>query len=271
MHKYKRAISNDVGQGVSPHLSPPKSANSEDISMSSFPQVRTSALEFPSTIIRLMGISPPEGMPPPNAEILAKFNPSAVVMVIIDNFGLFEAVVYKPEAMIKNLEALALIETDDPYAIPLMTALLRPLDGFHVMRHARNYGKSVKLICREEDTDVLGFDSGITVHKRDDMATYIEATKHIFKTEVLYLHFLDFESLYAQYGHRTPPKTLLEKIVRRTDNWVKVLLKQARVGTLFIVIGNHGRHPIPLDYEGKLAEWRKANAPIAMMFQKRSE
>jgi hypothetical protein len=75
--------------------------------------------------------------------------------------------------------------------------------------------------------------------------------------------------LYVQYGHRTPPKTLLEKIVRRTDNWIKVLLRQARDDTLFIVIGNHGRHPIPLDYEGKLGEWRKANAPIAIMFQKR--
>ena len=115
------------------------------------------------------------------------------------------------------------------------------------------------------------FDPAYTVRPRDDMGTYIEATKHIFKNDLLYLHFLDFESLYAQYGHRTPPKTLLEKIVRRTDNWIKVLLKQARVGTLFIVVGNHGRHPVPLDYEGKLAEWRKANSPIAMMFQKRTE
>lgn len=237
----------------------------------SFPQVRTTAVEFPSTIIKLMGIEIPMAMPPPNKELLSKFNPTAIVLIIIDNFGLFEAVVYKPEAMIKNLEALALIETNDPYAIPLMTSLLRPIEGIHLVKHIRNFGKSVKIICREEDKEVFGFDPGFTVLKRDDMQTYVESTKHIFKTEFLYLHFLDFESLYAQYGHRTPPKTLLEKIVRRTDNWVKVLLKQARIGTLFIVIGNHGRHPVPLDYEGKLAEWRKANAPIAMMFQKRSE
>ncbi|MBE0527399.1 MAG: alkaline phosphatase family protein [Candidatus Thorarchaeota archaeon] len=117
----------------------------------------------------------------------------------------------------------------------------------------------------------FNFGPGYTVNPRDDMATYIESTKHIFKSDLLYLHFLDFESLYAQYGHRTPPKTLLEKIVRRTDNWIKVLLRQARKDTLFIIIGNHGRHPVPLDYDGKLAEWRKANAPIAIMFQKRTE
>lgn len=237
----------------------------------SFPQVRTTAIEFPSTIIRLLGLQVPEGLYPANQELVGKFAPKAVVLVVIDNFGLFEAVVYKPEALIKNMEALALIETDDPYALPLMKMLLHgPVDGFHLINYIKSHGKAIKVICRENDQAALGFDSSYTVTPRDDMATYIEATKHIFKNELLYLHFLDFESLYAQYGHRTPPKTLLEKIVRRTDNWIKVLLRQARDDTLFIIIGNHGRHPVPLNYEGKLAEWRKANAPIAIMFQKRA-
>jgi hypothetical protein len=170
------------------------------------------------------------------------------------------------------MEVLALLDTNDPYSLPLIRRLLKGhRTDFHLIQHVKNYGKVTRVICREEDMDHCEFDPAYTVRPRDDMATYIEATKHIFKSDLLYLHFLDFESLYAQYGHRTPPKTLLEKIVRRTDNWIKVLYKQARVGTLFIVVGNHGRHPIPLDYEGKLAEWRKANAPIAMMFQKRSE
>ncbi|TFG33786.1 hypothetical protein EU527_06505 [Candidatus Thorarchaeota archaeon] len=236
----------------------------------SYPQVRTTAMEFPSTILGFLGLTTPEGLLPPNQELLSKFNAKAVVMVVIDNFGLFEAVVYKPEALIKNMEALALIETEDPYAIPLIRTLLRgSQDGFHLINHVQNSGKATKVICREQDMPDFGFDTKYSVNPRDDMATYIESTKHIFKSELLYLHFLDFESLYAQYGHRTPPKTLLEKIVRRTDNWIKVLLRQARDDTLFIVIGNHGRHPIPLDYDGKLAEWRKANAPIAIMFQKR--
>jgi hypothetical protein len=203
---------------------------------------------------------------------MQKFNAKAVVMVVIDNFGLFEAVVYKPEALIKNMEALAVIESDDPYAVPLINTLIHgPSPEFHLIDFAKSYGKVVRVVCRESDMPNFGFGAGYTVNPRDDMATYIESTKHIFKSELLYLHFLDFESLYAQYGHRTPPKTLLEKIVRRTDNWIKVLLRQARKDTLFIIIGNHGRHPIPLDYEGKLAEWRKANAPIAIMFQKRTE
>jgi len=238
----------------------------------SFPQVRTTALEFPATVLKLLRVEIPEGLFPPNDELLKKFNPKAVVIVMIDNFGLFEAVVYKPEALIKNMEVLALLETTDPYALPLIKRLLKGhRTDFHLIQYIKDHGKMTRVICREEDMEQFDFDPSYTVRPRDDMATYIEATKHIAKSELLYLHFLDFESLYAQYGHRTPPKTLLEKIVRRTDNWIKVLLRQARVGTLFIVIGNHGRHPIPLNYEGKLAEWRKANSPIAIMFQKRHE
>lgn len=239
----------------------------------SFPQIRTSAMELPATILKLLGIEAPVGLPDPNVEIVLKFNPRAIVMIVLDNFGLFESVVYKPEALIKNLEVIAVIETDDPYAVPLTKRILTgsTAGGFHLFDYAKSFGKFVRVVSRENDMEELGLNPAYTVIVRDDMNTYIEATKHIFRSELLMLHFLDFESLYAQYGHRTPPKTLLEKIVRRTDNWIKVLLRQARVDTLFFIIGNHGRHPIPLNYEGKLGEWRKANAPIAIMFQKRSE
>jgi hypothetical protein len=227
--------------------------------------------EFPSTVLRLLGMMVPDGLSPANEEIVSRFSPKAVVIVMIDNFGLFEAVVYKPEALLKNMELLALIDTTDPYAISLTNAVLQGNSAFHLIRYVRDYGKYAQAICREEDMSSIGLDATCTIIAHDDMATYVQSTKHISKSDLLFLHFLDFESLYAQYGHRTPPKTLLEKIVRRTDNWIKVLLKQSRPGTFFIVIGNHGRHPVPLDYEGKLAEWRSANAPIAMMFQKRTE
>jgi len=239
----------------------------------SFPQIRSSAHEIPATILKLLGIQIPEGMPEPNSEIIGKFDPRAIVMIVLDNFGLFEAVVYRPEALIKNLEAVVLIDTEDPFAVPLTKRILSGPqdDGFHLMDYVKSFGKFVRTVCREEDVEDFKFDPSYSIVVRDDMNTYIESTKYVFKSELLFLHFLDFESLYAQYGHRTPPKTLLEKIVKRTDNWIKVLMKQARVDTLFIVVGNHGRHPIPLNYEGKLAEWRAANAPIAIMFQKRSE
>ncbi|MCF2137482.1 MAG: hypothetical protein K9W43_09655 [Candidatus Thorarchaeota archaeon] len=236
----------------------------------SFPQISVSAHEFPSSILGMMDIEIPDRLPAPNADLIERFNPRAVVIISIDNFGLFEAVVYKPEFIIKKLEVLALLDTPDPYAVPLIRSLLRG-PAFHLIDYVQQYGKFVRVICRGDDMDTFGFDPGYTIPTRDDMTSYIEATRHVFKSELMFVHFLDFESLYAQYGHQTPPEKLLSKIVKRADNWIKVLYRQSRIGTLFVVVGNHGRHPVPLNYEGKLAEWRKANAPIAIMFQKHEE
>ncbi len=221
----------------------------------------------------MLDLTVPEGLPSPDDEIVGRFSPKSIVMIMIDNFGLFEAVVYKPETMIKKMEALALLNTDDPYAIPLITTVLQGSQktGFHLLSYVKRHGKFTRAICHKDDVGTFDFETEYTIPVHNDMNAYIESTKYIFRSELLYIHFLDFESLYAQYGHRTPPQTLLEKIVRRTDNWVKVLMRQARDDTLFVIIGNHGRTPIPLEYEGKLVEWRKANAPIAIMFQKRSE
>ncbi len=237
----------------------------------SFPQVRTTLLEFPSTLFSLLGIQIPDGLPPPNYELAQRFSPKSVILIAIDNFGLFEAVVYKPEALIKYMEALVLLDTDEPYAIPLLNTLFWGQGRFHLLEYIHNMGRVVNIICREEDVKTFGFNPAYTIITRDDMSTYIESTKLVARSDLLFLHFLDFENLYAQYGHKTPPATLLEKIVRRTDNWIKVLFRQAKKDSLFIVIGNHGHNPIPLGYEGKLAEWRMANAPIAIMLQKRTE
>ncbi len=236
----------------------------------SFPQVTLSAQEFPASILSMLQIEAPDRLAPPSKELVNRFNPRAIVMIVIDNFGLFEAVVYKPEFIIKKLELLAILETPDPYAVPFIRSLLRG-PAFHLVDYVSQYGKFVRVICRDDDMETFGFDPGYTIPTRDDMTSYIEATRYIFKSELMFVHFLDFESLYAQYGHHTPPEKLLSKIVKRADNWIKVLYRQSRNGTLFVVLGNHGRHPMPLNYEGKLAEWRKANSPIAIMFQKRED
>jgi len=120
----------------------------------SFPQVRAQAKEFPATILTLMGIDVPDRLPPANLELVQRFNPRSVVIIMIDNFGLFEAVVYKPEALIKYMEVLALLETDDPYAIPLINSLLRGPAAFHLIDYVKNYGKFVRVVCRDDD----GFD-----------------------------------------------------------------------------------------------------------------
>ena len=80
------------------------------------------------------------------------------------------------------------------------------------------------------------------------------------------IHFLDFEKLHRQ--KRATPEELIEKLIKRTDKWLLSLWKQMRKGTLMVVIGNHGRYRLDLEYSGKIAEWRKASVPIAVLAHK---
>ena len=54
----------------------------------------------------------------------------------------------------------------------------------------------------------------------------------------------------------------------RTDKWILSQFKQLRTRSLMIVIGNHGRYKIDLNYQGKVAEWRAASVPLAVFLYK---
>ena len=195
-----------------------------------------------------------------------------IVMIVIDNFGLFETVVYKPESIIKNLETIVLLDTANPYAIPLLTEIIygaQQRTNDNLLHRISMEGKSTAFLGRKEDLAMFSIPAGNNIECRDDMTTYVQATKVINRHDFVLIHFLDFEFLYAQYARQTPPEKLIQKLITRTDNWVKIIFRQAEPGTLFIIIGNHGRHEIPVQYEGKLAEWRKANAPVAILFKKK--
>ena len=49
--------------------------------------------QIPSTILKLLGLSPPDDIPPP-IEGISIDSVDQVVLVILDNFGLFEITMY---------------------------------------------------------------------------------------------------------------------------------------------------------------------------------
>ncbi len=236
----------------------------------SFNSIKIPSVYFRELILKSLGI---ENNLPELYNIESDLiNANKIVIIIIDNFGLFETVVYKPETLIKNLQLIALLQTNNPYAIPLLTEIIygatQPTND-NLLRRVHIHGKTATFIGRKEDISIFLPPEISSIECRDDMTTYVQATKVINRQDLILLHFLDFEFLYAQYSRQTPPEKLVQKLITRTDNWIKILYRQAEQNTLFIVIGNHGRHELPLQYEGKLAEWRKANAPVAILFKKK--
>ena len=205
---------------------------------------------LPATILNLLGVEAPSFIPPSITPLIENFpEVNRIILVVIDNLGLFEITYYKPQFMIEKSNAFVLLSTKNPYTLGVFHQLMfggfdvEP-NGFHLLRSLQEAGKETVMIGRKKD--VARYDGGTNgIHKDTDMATWIEAAKVINRHQLSMLHFLDFESLYRK--KRQTPEDLIEKLIKRTDKWILNLYKQSRSKTLMLILGNHGRFKIDMN------------------------
>lgn len=222
---------------------------------------------MPATILKLLKVKVPAFLTPPIDDLT--LNVDRVVLIMLDNFGLFEYTYYKPEFLIQACDALALLDTSNPYTEGVLRQIFYGNDqdkGFHLPSFLSTNGKSVALLGRQDDLNIMAKNAH-SIPCTDDMNVYINAVKSLNRYDFLSLHFVDFEKLYQQYAFQPPAETL-KQLIRRTDKWLKVLYLQSKSGTVFIVLSSHGKHQIDLQIKGKAAQWRLASLPIAIFSKK---
>jgi hypothetical protein len=232
---------------------------------------------LPATLLRLLNIEVPSFLPEPIKPLIDTFAPAGVDRIIInmiDNFGLFEITYYKPEFIISKSNATVLLSTKNPYTLGVFHQIMfggfeyEP-NGFHLLKYMQKMGKNPILIGRERD--LKRYDGGApSIAKASDMNTWIEAAKVINRYDLSWLHYLDFEELYRtrQKSGVQTPEELIEKLIKRTDKWILSMYKQLRSKSLMLVIGDHGRYKIDLNYQGKIAQWRAASVPLLICLYK---
>ncbi|MBD3254153.1 MAG: hypothetical protein GF383_03630 [Candidatus Lokiarchaeota archaeon] len=231
--------------------------------------------QLPTTIIRLLDLTPPTHLSDPVQPIIDKYEGiERIVLNLIDNFGLFEITLYKPSFTITNSESMLLLSTKNPYTLGVLHQLMfgsfefEP-NGFHLLRYLNKNEKKSCFIARKKDLD--RYDGGTySIPKDTDMATWIESAKAINNYDLSWMHYLDFENLHKQQQRlkQRTPEDLIEKLILRTDKWILSNFKQLRKNSLMIIIGDHGRSKMDLEYSGKIAQWREASVPIAIFMRK---
>ena len=85
--------------------------------MSELPTYEGYLNQLPATISDILGVAPPPYIPESLTQISEPFKEVGVdriVLVVLDNFGLFETTYYKPQNMISNSNALVLLSTKNP-------------------------------------------------------------------------------------------------------------------------------------------------------------
>ncbi len=231
--------------------------------------------QLPSTILKLLGLEPPSFINEPVSEIIEHFKGiERIVINLIDNFGLFEITFLKPQFIITNSDALILLSTKNPYTLGFLHQIMfggfeKEPNGFHLLREINNQGKETIFIGRKKDID--RYDGGTkSIAKETDMSSWIEAAKVVNRFDLSWIHYLDFEALHRLHSklRQQTPEVLLEKLINRTDKWILSTYKQLRKKSLMIILGDHGRFKMDLKYSGKIAQWRQASVPIAILIKK---
>ena len=231
--------------------------------------------QIPSTFIKLLGIDPPSGIPEPVKEVVDLYQDIERISVsVIDNFGLFELTFNKPEFMITNSQVMLLLSTKNPYTLGVFHQMMyggfefEP-NGFHLLRYLNERGKKSCFVGRKKDID--RYDGGThSIPKETDMATWVASAKVINNFELSWMHYLDFENLHKQQQalRQRTPEDLIDKLILRTDKWILGNYKQLRNNSLMVILGDHGRVKLNLEYSGKIAQWREASVPIAIIIRK---
>ncbi len=241
------------------------------------PTLEGSLASFPATVLSLLGVNVPNYLPPANQKVIDLFNSKGkidrIIINMIDNFGLFEITYYKPQFLISTADALVLLSTSNPYTLGTLHQMLFgdfefEKNNFHLFKHLENAGKKSVFVGRDKDISRYAKNFGIA--KSNDMATWIEAAKVINRHDLTFLHYLDFEEIYhkKQRTGASNPEELIQKLIKRTDKWILSSWKMLRKRSLMVIIGNHGRYKIDLNYQGKVAEWRAASVPLALFMYK---
>lgn len=233
---------------------------------------------LPGTFLDILGVPVPGDIPPAFTPLSKKFKAERIVFALFDNLGLFELSQYKPSFLIEYSNALALLNTKNPYTLGVLHQIMyggllpkigHPYDaGFHLLKYLNEQGMKTTMIGRPKD---LRRYSGNTEErvKDSDMATWVEAARVINTYNLSWLHFLDFEGLSAQAKARGQDlDELVKRLLLRTDKWMTSMHKQLRSNTLLVICGDHGRFKLDLSGTDKTAMMRAASVPVAVFIKK---
>ncbi|MFW9928448.1 MAG: hypothetical protein ACFFD1_03570 [Candidatus Thorarchaeota archaeon] len=231
--------------------------------------------QLPSTLINLLSLQHPSNLPEPVSDVVEMYKGvDRISISLLDNFGLFEITFFKPHFMITNSEAMLLLSTQNPYTLGVLHQVMyggfeMEPNGFHLLRYLNEHGKKTCFVARKKDLD--RYNGGThSVPKDTDMSTWVESAKTINNYDLSLMHYLDFENLHKQQKalKQRTPEDLIEKLILRTDKWILSNYKQLRNNSLMIILGDHGRVKLDLEFSGKIAQWREASVPIAILIRK---
>ena len=154
--------------------------------------IQGSLVQMASTIINRLGLQAPANLTP--GLDLTRYNPcNQVVIVHLDNFGLLEVAMHKPQFLLKESKTMLALETANGYAANVTKELIQGnlAEPFNLFSFVIEQGKSAVIVDREEQRGTAG--SATFTPADTDMRVYIETAKLLNRSDLLLIHFLDYD------------------------------------------------------------------------------
>ncbi|MEM2637000.1 MAG: hypothetical protein QXL15_01480 [Candidatus Korarchaeota archaeon] len=231
-------------------------------------QVKGQMVQIPATVISLLGIQPPDDIPPPMD--YSGLEAKNLIIALIDNFGLFECVTFQPRFMIGNADLLYALETSNPLADGVLNDVVTGGNPeFNLFDFLASEDFKVAIIGRLKYIQNMAT-YGDIIPVENDHGVYVESVKVVNRRNVTVLHFNDFEQLYVSSGTLLDKETMAKKMITRTDSWLLTIMSYARPETTMLIISNNGRNE-PMNYPPELQQRRAASLPIAIGIRKKQQ
>jgi len=232
---------------------------------------------IPSIVCQILNIPVPEELP--TLKVPDRFlGAPQLVMIVLDNFGLFEITNFQPEFLIVLYDQLILLEASSGDAESVINAILTGKEtgesGIEFFHDVSRHGRSVHVIGREKNFSACNRQDVMFSPVDADAKAYTQAIRSLNRINLILVEFSDLDLTYARYADVHPPAEIVRKMLGRTSNWLKIIHKQAAKDTVFLVLGNQGTtqtKSLSYGLEGRRADWRRANIPIGLLSLKEED
>jgi hypothetical protein len=225
--------------------------------------------QFPATILDMFNLKNSNIPESVDLSDHIKKEYDQIILILLDNFGLFECIYYKPKFLIVNSKAMILLNSSNPFSKNMINNIIfanDSINSFNLPNFLNQNNLKTVMIGNKED--IITFeDVTKTIITENDTQTYVQSIKVLNRFNFIWLHFLDFDKMYSYYDFQ-PPTTTAQKLITRTDNWILTLYKQLKNNSMMIILGTHGRKQYDMGYKGHFAELRGASVPIAILIEK---
>ncbi|MGQ4915532.1 MAG: hypothetical protein ACP6IU_12440 [Candidatus Asgardarchaeia archaeon] len=158
-----------------------------------------------------------------------------VNVIIIHNLGLKEVIQYKPSFLLSNAGKILALFTNKPTIHDVLLSMTKT-SNYNLFDILETKGIKTIIIGRNYLERFVGRLSRF-INTKTDMETYVKVITYVNRINFLLAEFLDLNKRNNNLTKIISENEIKAKIVKKTDDFIKLIHKQVKPNSLNLIIG----------------------------------